>query len=330
MKQRMVLLLSHQGDFYTIDRVERAVSQKGFCPFRFNTEAFPQDIRLSLGFKQGETQLVYQDGTGEHTIYSSDIYSVWVRKIVSPRIDPGMDPLLRTGSIREASETLGIFLNELDNGSVRWIDRLPLTRQAENKFFQLKTAGAVGMRTPGTIITNDPKQVLDFYHRLNGHVVTKMLTPLTMSMSGNTPFVYTSRVKPEDLEALESLKYCPMVFQEYIEKSHELRIAYVDGQLFTGSIRLTGSNNLKINVTDWRDPKGGKGRWEHYQVHDDFANKTRDFMKAIGLYFGAIDVIVQPDGEYVFLEVNPSGEWGMLERDLGLPIANAIAEALVK
>jgi hypothetical protein len=40
-------------------------------------------------------------------------------------------------------------------------------------------------------------------------------------------------------------------------------------------------------------------------------------------------LICTPAGEHVFLEVNPSGEWGMLERDLGLPIADAIAGALL-
>ncbi|MEM8805469.1 MAG: MvdC family ATP-grasp ribosomal peptide maturase, partial [Cyanobacteria bacterium P01_G01_bin.38] len=32
---------------------------------------------------------------------------------------------------------------------------------------------------------------------------------------------------------------------------------------------------------------------------------------------------------HVFLEVNPCGEWGMLERDLGYSISGAIADALL-
>ena len=52
-------------------------------------------------------------------------------------------------------------------------------------------------------------------------------------------------------------------------------------------------------------------------------------MSELGLVFGAVDLIRTPSGEHVFLEVNPSGEWGMLERDLGLPISEAIAEALL-
>ena len=52
-------------------------------------------------------------------------------------------------------------------------------------------------------------------------------------------------------------------------------------------------------------------------------------MKCFGLSFGAVDMIRQPNGTYVFLEVNPSGEWGMLEKELGYPIAATIAKSLL-
>ena len=48
-----------------------------------------------------------------------------------------------------------------------------------------------------------------------------------------------------------------------------------------------------------------------------------------GLAFGAIDLIRTPEGGHVFLEVNPAGEWGMLEKELDYPIAEAIAGALL-
>jgi hypothetical protein len=53
-------------------------------------------------------------------------------------------------------------------------------------------------------------------------------------------------------------------------------------------------------------------------------------MSELGLAFGAVDLICTPSGEHVFLEVNPGGEWGMLERDLALPVSEAIAAALVE
>lgn len=52
-------------------------------------------------------------------------------------------------------------------------------------------------------------------------------------------------------------------------------------------------------------------------------------MQKMGLFFGAIDMIRHQDGRYIFLEVNPQGEWGMLQRDLSYPIGETIAEKLV-
>ena len=61
----------------------------------------------------------------------------------------------------------------------------------------------------------------------------------------------------------------------------------------------------------------------------DVLDKLRSLMKSLDLTNGAVDMIRTPDGKHVFLEVNPAGEWGMLERDLKLPISEAIADALL-
>lgn len=57
---------------------------------------------------------------------------------------------------------------------------------------------------------------------------------------------------------------------------------------------------------------------------DEVTYRMQALMAELGLVYGAIDLILTPDGEYVFLEVNPTGEWGMLERDLGYPISDAM------
>ena len=52
-------------------------------------------------------------------------------------------------------------------------------------------------------------------------------------------------------------------------------------------------------------------------------------MHALGLVYGAIDMRLTPNGEYVFLEVNPAGQWLFIEQATGQPISAAIAEALI-
>ncbi|BDI19823.1 hypothetical protein ANSO36C_56250 [Nostoc cf. commune SO-36] len=72
------------------------------------------------------------------------------------------------------------------------------------------------------------------------------------------------------------------------------------------------------------------GAWQHHQLTDEIIRCLKAFMGKFGLLFGALDFIVTPSGEYVFLEINPLGEWGMLEKNLDLPIASAIADALLQ
>ncbi|PSB57762.1 MvdD family ATP-grasp ribosomal peptide maturase, partial [Chamaesiphon polymorphus CCALA 037] len=66
-----------------------------------------------------------------------------------------------------------------------------------------------------------------------------------------------------------------------------------------------------------------------YTLPADVEAKLLQFMEYFGLNYGAIDIIVTVDGRYVFLEVNPVGEFFWLELYAGLPISNAIADLLL-
>jgi len=77
---------------------------------------------------------------------------------------------------------------------------------------------------------------------------------------------------------------------------------------------------------DWRYESTAS--WERPSLPAAIHSQLAQLMQRLGLRQGAIDMIVQLDGEYVFLEVNPHGEWGTLEQELGLPIGSALAAAL--
>ena len=51
--------------------------------------------------------------------------------------------------------------------------------------------------------------------------------------------------------------------------------------------------------------------------------------RSLGLRYGAADLILSTEGEYVFLEVNPGGQFLFVEIQAGVPISDAIADALV-
>ncbi len=184
----------------------------------------------------------------------------------------------------------------------------------------------MGLEVPRTLVTNDEARVRSFFEQVRGRMVAKMQTPLTQSMQGGNPFVYTTAIGPEHLEELDGLRYSPMVFQERLDKARELRVAVVAGRCLVGAIDASRSVAGQV---DWRRSRPDEVRWEPGELPADVAERLGRLMESLDLVYGAVDFIVTPEGRHVFLEVNPGGEWGMLERELGLPIAAALAEALV-
>jgi len=317
-----VLLLTHTEDHYTVERVAEALGKRGAHPVRVDTDLFPTELRLSA--RSGEKGTAHRLQIGEVDVSGVDVRAVWNRKFRVPRLDENLAPQFRDGCLRESQAALDAFLDGL--GGARWINGLDANRSASNKARQLREASALGLAVPETLVTNDPDAVHRFFDEQNGVVVTKMLTALSASMGKAPLFVRTSEVRRENLEHLASLRHCPMVFQRRVEKDCELRVIFVAGRIFVGGIDASASTAGK---TDWRSATPGECAWQDDAVPQETAQRIRELMARLDLVYGAIDFIRTPEGAHVFLEVNPSGEWGMLERDLGCPISDAIAEALL-
>ncbi len=322
LSRNVILLVTHSGDFFTIDRVSDALSNKGANPFRLDTDKFPLDIQFSSQFSgQGHSYILHY---GSESISSESVRAVWMRRLWKPDLGQSLSPQYQEACIRESKATLSGFWDSLRN--VRWIDNLERVDFAQNKQRQLRVASEVGLTIPRTLITNNPESVRKFFQQLQGKMVTKLLTALSYSMEYSSFSFYTSAVKEEDLQMADSLRYCPMVFQEEIPKQLELRVVFVQGKVFVGALDVSAYTASK---TDWRKPDVAVGAWQHHDLPSELIEKIQTFMTQFGLLFGAFDFILTPSGEYIFLEVNPAGEWGMLERDLNLPISEAIAEALI-
>lgn len=322
----IVLLVTHSGDFYTVDRVAEELGRRGARARRLDSDRFPMSLSLTSALAEGMSRRTLRDDRG--VVDGDAVRAVWLRRIWSAALDDDLDPAMRDGCLRESRAALLGFLEGLDDR--RMINPLYAGERAENKLRQLRLARGLGLEIPRTLVTNEPAEVLEFHASLGGPMITKMLTPLTQSMYGASAFVRTSLVRPEDLEDLGGLRYSPMVFQEQVPKAHELRVAVVaapgGGRCFAGAIDATRSDDGQV---DWRGAAPSQVAWRPGALPDDVADKLLALARALDLVYGAADLIVTPDGRHVFLEINPAGEWGMLERDVGLPIAAALADALL-
>lgn len=316
-----VLLLTHTADHFVIERVTEALARRGARAFRFDTDLFPSEARLSARCAGSDEHRLVCHG---EALDARSVIAVWARKIWTPRIDERMEPKLREGALRESVAALAGFLDGFHRA--RWIDPPDVVRRAENKLRQLRVAREVGLDVPPTLMTNDPEAVRAFQGE-HGAIVAKLLTPLSIGMQHQPFSVRTSLVSDGDLEHLDALRHSPMVFQALVEKDVELRVACIGAHAFAGAIDAKHSERGKV---DWRSAKPSEVSWMPAEVPPEVARRLVALMRKLGLRQGAVDLIRTPQGKHVFLEINPVGEWGMLERDLGLPIADAIAGALLE
>ncbi|MFM5982077.1 MAG: MvdC/MvdD family ATP grasp protein, partial [Sphaerospermopsis kisseleviana] len=232
LSRDIVLLITHSGDFFTIDRVAEALLKKGVQPFRLDTDRFPLEVQLTAHFDNNK--IYHTIEYGGYSISTEQVQAVWLRRIWKPKLSADLAPKFREACIRESQATLNGFWDSLRKA--HWVDNLECINAANDKLHQLRVATEVGFVIPQTLVTNKAEAAKEFFHQVKGKMVSKLLTPLSQTMESTSFFLYTSVVKESDLENAESLRYCPMVFQEQIPKQWELRVVYVNGKVFVGAL----------------------------------------------------------------------------------------------
>ena len=79
---------------------------------------------------------------------------------------------------------------------------------------------------------------------------------------------------------------------------------------------------------DWRRASPSSLCFRSYKLPRSVSDKCVRLVANLGLTFGAIDMVKTPDGDYMFLELNPNGQWGWLEKPTGDPYTKTIANLL--
>lgn len=93
------------------------------------------------------------------------------------------------------------------------------------------------------------------------------------------------------------------------------------------AVRIESTKRESIPA-DWRTEKG-ELKFIPCELPNNIRKKCISFVSRCGLVFGAID-LVQVNDDFYFLEINPNGEWGWLQKGARLPIAETITDCLVK
>ncbi|WP_018801318.1 ATP-grasp ribosomal peptide maturase [Salinispora arenicola] len=291
----------------TADAVIVELHRRGVPVFRCDPAAFPAEMTLGARFGAGWTGHLR---VGRRVLDVADVACAWWRR-PTPITVPAEVPESQWVR-REAVAGLRGVLAVLP-----WLNHPEDIRAAEHKPLQLATAARVGFAVPETVLTNDPDQARAFVEAF-APVIYK---PLTCGVLDGGRVIYAGPVDPAALD--DAVRVTAHLFQRQVPKAYEVRATVVDGRIFAARIDALSEKGRQ----DWRSDYRNL-RYTADRLPNDVADKVRHYLRLLRLRFAALDFVVTPDSEYVFLEANPNGQWAWIEDETGMPIADAIAGAL--
>lgn len=303
----MILIVTHKDD-YTADFVINKLNERKIEYYRLNSEDIPQFVDISIS---SNNSFIPEIANLKY------IKSVWFRRVKYP-VDLNLD-----------KDTLNYYYGELNSflknlwqlTESRWLSHPDYINRAENKLLQLKKAAEIGFCIPDTLVSVNSVSIRDFYYKHSKIIIKPLFNGKYVHNKDNS-LIYTSVVLEKDLEDLDQSIKLHNIYQEYINKDVEIRVTVVNNNVFAAYVDSQNSKNTEI---DWRKEKMP---FSLFNLPDDVSKKCIQLVNDFNLSFGAIDLIKDTNGEYVFLEINPNGQWAWIEMDTGLMISDAIIKYL--
>lgn len=314
MADQTVIILTRQDDV-TADLVVLELAERGVPVFRFDTAEFPTRLVLAGELDGGR----WTGGlrTSRRAVDFADVGAVYYRRPTAFRFPP-MSADDRRWAHTEAILGFGGILGAID---ATWVNHPHAMARAEYKPLQLVEAHRVGLRTPRTLITNDPDRARGFAASLPAGVVYKPLhgvprvtppvtlftTPITSGQAGDPSVAGTAHL-----------------FQERIHKAFEARVTVVGNRVIAARIDAASD----AARADWRSDADAL-TYTRIDPPDDVTAASVTLTHRLGLLYGALDFAITPAGDWVFFEANPAGQWAWIEL-LRQPITQALADLLQK
>jgi glutathione synthase/RimK-type ligase-like ATP-grasp enzyme len=292
----MILIISTSGDLHALC-VQRELSKRAhinsslFCIDRIVSNSI-----FSLSIGTADDRVVFTDADGR-SFCLSDARVIWLRRLRIPDASPR--PSSDTKSIgfveTEARSAVAAMIN-MAKPAV-WISEPGATFRASDRIYQLSVANDCGFRVPATIVSQSRREVMDFAAQLRCPIVVK-------AVAGTHPTFLLTRFlgDPADINEL-AYQACPAIYQEFIPGTRHIRLNCFGDRSYAAMLEteeLDWRPNLSIPISS-------------VDVPEELHRAVRKVLDALELSMGVIDIKLTPEGEYVWLEVNPQGQFLFLD-----------------
>lgn len=308
----MILIIGHENDLHS-RHIKNRVEAAGGEALVLDFAKLADSTRVS--FNVGPAGMKSCLAASELFDFA-DVRTIWLRRpaIVHPPAAVSSSAA-RTFIRHEWSAAVNGIAMSQDH--LRWVND-PFAQNAASKPLQLHCARKSGLTIPNTLITNDPQRARDFVNEHEGNVIHKCLT----HAEGQLLETQAWDENRDGTQLDVSLPVAPVIFQSLIRGGDVRSVIVGDTVLSvfidTGTSRSAIDSRLDMDAA--------------YSVHelpDEMIRMLRTFMAALGLVFGVVDLKLDHDGRYVFLEVNPQGQFMFMEILTRLPISETLVKFLL-
>lgn len=267
---------------------------------------------------------------GNKKVYSKNIKSFWYRR---GELNIFIDNAVKSKLLKEVKKhtnqeffniTTSIY-DDLRNQSINSLGSFLTT--SINKLITLKKATACGLLVPETVMLSDKTGLHNFFKKNNGRIITKTVNNVfNFKTEYENVMCYTESISEEDISNLPQT-FNISLFQQKIEKKYELRIFFLKGTFYTMAIfsQLDKQTSVDFRKYNIQIPN----RNVPFNLPKEIEIKLAQLMQECKLDTGSIDIIVDKNNDYYFLEVNPVGQFGMVSYPCNYNLEEKIAQQLI-
>lgn len=320
---KTVLILTNKDDI-TVDFVVRELKEREINYYRLNTEDIPSRISINFDINKNEYKLL--DKMKNIEINLLDFDSVYFRR-------PSISDLNHIEGVNK-SEILYLkseltFVLEGIYKVLRnkyWLNNVYDIRESENKIYQLEIAKSIGFNIPRAVISNDIKALSTIKNTYRNNLIIKPIKSGHMKWGNAGKAIFTTKINEEQFKDIKRIESFPIFIESNIHKIVDLRCTVVGDEVFTAEIHSQVIDESKI---DWRKGKQILEHKEHI-LPSHIKKMCIELTQKLNLNYSAIDMILDENNEYIFLEINPNGQWAWIENRLQFPISKKIVDLLIE
>jgi hypothetical protein len=306
-----VLIIAPPGDVHALVVAARIESRSHEVVI-WDSARLPATDQLSLYLTKGGQRRVILESTACGTIDLSQVQSIWWRRPSAPTIPSGV-----VGDYMRAycrSEMDQFFQGVLAGLAVPVHNEPDAEETASRKPYQLLVASELGLMVPETLLTCSPAKAIEFCETSKKQTVIKPFRTPAGSLC-------STQLYEEGLsDKLSLLRNAPGIFQERLDSHKDVRVSVIGKKIFAAVSNTT--------LLDWR--VDGTLTWAAHQLPPSIERLVLLLLEKLGLTLGHLDFRLTAENEYIFFEINPSGQFLFLELDdHQIEVTSALADLLI-